>query len=215
MLAQRGPRPERPFRDKKHSDPIGEGWSRGCAVIGFAHQTLFEHAWSRAFARERCSLAEYTLTRQDGLFIRSTAWAGLTYLRGADPANYRRELGRLWNRTDLRRHLRQLLVEFLGGVGEPDAQEQVWHFGALVNRELEGKILSAVRGNPRVVCRALAEPSAPAHAGGVVVVGHDVAPSQGDWRCIIEYTRSVAIRQRPSMWPQRSARRSDTRLTRV
>jgi nucleoside phosphorylase len=122
--------------------------AREGAGIGFAHQTLFEHAWARAFARERCSLADYTLARQDGLFIRSTAWAGLTYLRGADPANYRREFGRLWNRTDLRLHLRHLLVEFLGGVGEPDAQEQAWLFGTLANRELEGKVLSAVRGNP-------------------------------------------------------------------
>lgn len=121
--------------------------AREGAGIGFAHQTLFEHAWARAFARERCSLADYTLARQDGLFIRSTTWAGLTYLRGADPANYRREFGRVWNRTDLRRHLRHLLVEFLGGVGEPDEQEQAWLFGALENPELEGKVLSSVRGN--------------------------------------------------------------------
>lgn len=122
--------------------------AREGAGIGFAHQTLFEHAWARAFARERCSLAEYTLARQDGLFIRSTVWAGLTYLRGADPANYRREFGRLWNRTDLRCHLRHLLIEFLGGVGQPEAQEQAWLFVALASRDLEGKVLSAVRGNP-------------------------------------------------------------------
>jgi hypothetical protein len=141
------------FEDREHlvTRLIGAGIltnAREGAGIGFAHQTLFEHAWARAFARERCSLAEYILARQDGLFIRSTAWAGLTYLRGADPGNYRREFGRLWNRTDLRRHLRHLLIEFLGGVQESDLQEQAWLFGALSIPDLEGKVLSAVRGNP-------------------------------------------------------------------
>ncbi len=117
------------------------------AGIGFAHQTLFEHAWARAFAREKCSLADYALARQDGLFIRPTVWAGLTYLRGADPANYRREFGRLWNRADLRRHLRHLLLEFLGGVKEPNLQEESWLIGALAKPELEAKVLSVVRGS--------------------------------------------------------------------
>jgi hypothetical protein len=140
------------FEDREHlvTRLIGAGIltkAREGAGIDFAHQTLFEHAWARAFARERCSLAEYILARQKGLFIRSTAWAGLTYLRGADPRNYRREFGRLWNRPDLRRHLRHLLIEFLGGVKEPDLQEQAWLFGARSTPDLEGKILSAVRGN--------------------------------------------------------------------
>jgi hypothetical protein len=121
---------------------------RDGAALGFAHQTLFEHARARAFARERCSLADYALARQDGLFIRSTVWAGLTYLRGGDPTNYRREFGKLWNRPDLRRHLRHLLLEFLGGAASPDSQEQAWFFGALTDLALEEKALSVVTGSP-------------------------------------------------------------------
>jgi nucleoside phosphorylase len=117
------------------------------AGIGFSHQTLFEHAWARAFAREKCSLANYALERQHGLFIRSTVWAGLNYLRGADPANYRREFARLWDRPDLRRHLRHLLVDFLGTVENPDNQEQAWLFGVLSEPALTRKALLAVHGN--------------------------------------------------------------------
>lgn len=118
------------------------------AGISFSHQTLFEHAWARAFAREKCSLAEYAIARQHGLFICSTVWAGLNYLRGADLANYRREFAQLWNRTDLRRHLRHLLLDFLGTIRDPDLQEQSWFFATLSDPELKEKAVAAIRGNP-------------------------------------------------------------------
>lgn len=121
----------------------GEGGSK----IGFAHQTVFDHAWARAFAREKCSLATYTLERQDGLFIRAIVWSGLTYLRGADPANYQREFGRLWNHIELRKHLRYLLIDFLGGVNQPGIQEESWLSQALLDSKLEGKALAAIRDN--------------------------------------------------------------------
>ncbi|MBX9579615.1 MAG: hypothetical protein K2X87_04840 [Gemmataceae bacterium] len=118
------------------------------AGVGFSHQTLFEHAWARAFAARRSSLADYAAARQDGLFVRSTVWAGLNYLRGADPAGYRREFGRLWDRADLRRHLRHLLVEFLGTDPDPGPAEEGWLAAALADPALEGRVLAAVRGNP-------------------------------------------------------------------
>ena len=42
--------------------------------VGFRHQTLFEHARARAFARGHGSIAAYTLDRQDSLFVRPTLW---------------------------------------------------------------------------------------------------------------------------------------------
>jgi hypothetical protein len=115
--------------------------------VGFVHQTLFEHAWARAFAREKVRLSDYVLARQDGLFVRPIAWAGLTYLRGADPTSYRREFGALWGHAQLRLHLRHLLVEFLGTVPEVDPQEKSWLFEALAVPELVTRVLTAVRGN--------------------------------------------------------------------
>ena len=121
--------------------------AREGTAVGFAHQTLFEHAWARAFARGKVSLADYTLARQHGLFVRPTLWAGLTYLRGADPAGYRREFARLWQVADLRPHVRHLLLEFLGQVTVPDLQEQQRLLGALGDTALRPKVLTVIRGN--------------------------------------------------------------------
>src|SRR5439155_24620596 len=67
--------------------------------IGFQHQTLFEHARARAFARGHGSLSAYVQPRQDGLFVRPILWSSLHYLRGADPEAYMREMGTLWNQS--------------------------------------------------------------------------------------------------------------------
>jgi hypothetical protein len=116
--------------------------------VGFSHQTLFEHAWARAFARQKSRLSDYAVARQNGLFIRPTVWASLNYLRGADRATYRQEFGRLWTRIGLRPHLRHLLIEFLGTVPDPDVQEQAWLFGTLSDPSQCTRALASVRGNP-------------------------------------------------------------------
>ena len=134
------------------------------AGIGFAHQTLFRACIGAGIRREKCSLADYALARQDGLFIRPTVWAGLTYLRGADPANYRREFGRLWNRADLRRHLRHLLLEFLGGVKEPNLQEESWLIGDARETRTRGEGTVGRAREPWLVRVTFAQPSAASDA---------------------------------------------------
>ena len=64
--------------------------------VRFRHQTRFEHARARAFARSEGSLAAHALERQDGLFVRPLVWSSLNYLRGADDATCQREMGKLW-----------------------------------------------------------------------------------------------------------------------
>jgi hypothetical protein len=88
--------------------------------IGFRHQTYFDFARARYFAQEQESLTDHVLDRQDGLFIRPILLRSLEYLRGADPANYRKELLAIWNNGRLRTHLRSLLTEYLGALDNPD-----------------------------------------------------------------------------------------------
>ncbi|MDR6772679.1 hypothetical protein [Azospirillum sp. BE72] len=87
--------------------------------IGFSHQTVFEHALARTFAKDPDGLANYIRERKGSLFVRPHLWAGLGYLRDGDPAGYGRVLADIWNAPDLRRHLRHLLVEFMAGQREP------------------------------------------------------------------------------------------------
>jgi hypothetical protein len=86
--------------------------------VSFAHQTLYEFARARAFARSK-RLSEYVSEHQDSLFLRPTIWASLHYLRAVAPERYREELGILW-KTARRSHLQLLLMEFVGQADPPD-----------------------------------------------------------------------------------------------
>jgi hypothetical protein len=116
--------------------------------LGFRHQTLFEHARARAFACGHGSLAAHVLARQDGLFVRPLLWSSLHYLRGADPAGYEAEMERLW-REPVRKHLRHLLLDFLGQVSSPSPsdRERLWLTEYLQQPGYRPKVLAAVRGS--------------------------------------------------------------------
>ena len=89
--------------------------------VGFAHQSLYEFARARAFvARE--SLVNHALSRQDALFVRPAIWTALAYLRGVDKRRYHDELSGLWQ-SQLRSHLRLLVIEFVAQVPDPDEAE--------------------------------------------------------------------------------------------
>lgn len=91
--------------------------------IGFSHQTLFEFALARGFARTPGRLSDFVLTRQSSLFLRPKLWAGLTYLRAVDPNAYHGEIVTILNAGNLRAHLRALLVDFLGAQQDPTDRE--------------------------------------------------------------------------------------------
>jgi hypothetical protein len=116
--------------------------------IGFQHQTLLEHARARAFARGEGSLASYVQDRQDGLFVRPILWSSLHFLRGADTDAYQCEMEALW-KEPLRKHVRHLLIDFLGQVSypPPSEAEQRWLIDYLLKPDFRPKVLAAIRGS--------------------------------------------------------------------
>jgi hypothetical protein len=116
--------------------------------IGFRHQTLFDYVRTRAFCTGTASLSDHVLARQDAVFVRSTLWASLHALRSSSARRFQSEFGRLWVEPKLPRHLRWLLISFLGQVSEPDDEEAQWLMPTLDDTQLRGKTLSAIVGNP-------------------------------------------------------------------
>jgi nucleoside phosphorylase len=92
--------------------------------VAFSHQTIFDYVLARTFVRKAGLLSKYVLERQDSLFIRPKIWSALNYLREAEPNSYEREFLYIWETIDLRRHLRILMIEFLGQVNHPIEFEQ-------------------------------------------------------------------------------------------
>ncbi|HTU12125.1 MAG TPA: hypothetical protein VMG08_14635 [Allosphingosinicella sp.] len=116
--------------------------------VGFSHQTLFEFALARSFAREPGRLSAFVLGRQSSLFIRPKLWAGLTYLRAVDIDVYHDEIETIWRAADLRAHLRVLLIDFLGAQPKPTDREAVLMAEILGADELRLRGYRALSGSP-------------------------------------------------------------------
>lgn len=112
--------------------------------IAFSHQTIFEHILARTFVRNVGLLSMYVLERQESLFIRAKVWSALNYLREAEVTSYEREFLEIWKRKDLRRHLRFLLIEFLGQAKQPLDFEKACMIEVLNSLELRMFGLKAI-----------------------------------------------------------------------
>ncbi|NEQ67917.1 MAG: hypothetical protein F6K21_20920, partial [Symploca sp. SIO2D2] len=120
------------------------------STIGFCHQTLYDHTLARAFAHGSKSLADFVLERQDGLFVRPILLRSLNYLRGISPKQYQTQLQILLqtSQQQVRAHIRNLLIGFVGAQSNPDLVEAEL-LVPLLNSETERiKVLDAMRGSP-------------------------------------------------------------------
>lgn len=115
--------------------------------VGFSHQTLFEFALARGFAREPGRLSRFVLERQGSLFLRPKLWAGLNYLRATDINAYHRELEIIWRADNLRPHLRVLLVDFLGSQSDPTDREALLMETALTKGNARLRAFRALGGS--------------------------------------------------------------------
>jgi hypothetical protein len=87
--------------------------------IGFFHQSFFDYCYARKFAYENKPLTEKILKEHQGLFIRSQIKQVLSYLRGAEPSRYIHELKALLESSEVRYHIKDLIMSLLGNQPEP------------------------------------------------------------------------------------------------
>lgn len=134
------------------------------AVLGFRHQTLFDFARSKAFLRREDSLSNYVLGKQTSLFVRPILWSALGHLREVWPKRYCEEFRKLWEGVE-RKHLRFLLMEFLGGQQAPMPEERGWLLPCLDDPALQAKAMQSMAGShgwfdilePELLPRMMAE----------------------------------------------------------
>lgn len=119
-------------------------WSESNLSIAFSHQTVFDYILARTFVRNTGLLSTYVIERQDSLFVRAKVWSALNYLREAEAKSYEREFIDIWKIKDLRRHLRLLLIEFLGQVRQPLEFETTLMAEVLNSHELRMLGLKAI-----------------------------------------------------------------------
>ncbi len=115
--------------------------------VEFRHQTLYEFVRARSFLEESGSLTETVLAHQSSMRIRPQLWHALGYFRGASPEDYGTEINRLWA-TDLRPHLKMLLIEFLGRQTMPLPVERQLVERALPDKWFLPRFIGAAIGSP-------------------------------------------------------------------
>lgn len=119
----------------------------GGGRIAFRHQTLYEFVRARSFLDAEGSLTANVLAKQASLRIRPQLWHALIYLRRVDPDRYQEELKLLWA-ADIRRHLRMLLVEFLGSQSTPLRDERQIVFENFDDPWFQRRFMNVAVGSP-------------------------------------------------------------------
>lgn len=115
--------------------------------LGFRHQTFYEYIRVRMFLDAPGKLTEAVLANQHSLRVRPLLWHSLAYIRSVDPRAYAIELDRLWN-ADLRRHLKMLLIEFLGQLQDPSTGEASHLVAKWDDPWYRNRILATIAGSP-------------------------------------------------------------------
>ena len=131
--------------------------------VGFRHQSFFDFALAQYFIESEQPLLDIVL-QQQGMWIRRRVWTTLSYLREGHSSQYRKEFESLWQAPRLRRHLRVLLINFLGQVSGPQTFEVLRMREALRSAELAVYAWRAV-GRGRQWFSHLCEREVPAQMG--------------------------------------------------
>lgn len=152
--------------------------------IGFRHQTLYEFVRAKTFLAESGRLTETVLKRQQSLRVRPLLWHALGYMRGVDRDVYLEEIERLWE-AELRRHLRMLLIEFLGQLQDPDLREARLFFSKYDDLWYQNRIHSAIIGS-----RGWFKYFSPNHLPRLMT-----QPAEKAWQAIPILNQAIAIDQ--------------------
>lgn len=118
----------------------------------FLHQTFFDYCYAKRFVERGEHLFEDIRDGEQGLFSRPQVIQVLSYLRGAAPAAYLRELSLLLNASEseraLRFHLRDHILRWFGSLPNPTDDEWLIARRMLINPGRRARVLSVMQGNP-------------------------------------------------------------------
>lgn len=84
--------------------------------INFFHESLFDYAFARGFVTDRKNLLEFLQEDEQHLFRRTQVRQILTMFRQTAPVPYIKQLQELLNSHDVRYHLKDAVVRWLGGL---------------------------------------------------------------------------------------------------
>jgi hypothetical protein len=120
--------------------PSGTEWS-------FLHQTFFDYCYAKRFVESGGSISETILRGDQGIFARPQLLQVLAYLRGTNPSIYLRELNRLLNSSELRVHLRELVLSWFGSIPNPTDDEWVVARRMFLEPGQRARLLQVMQGN--------------------------------------------------------------------
>ena len=104
--------------------------------VRFFHESFFDYAFARAFVRSNKDLVKWLLVGDQDLFRRSQVRQVIEFLRGreSDRQRYLRTLTDLLGHSDIRFHIKKLVLDWLGALPDPTSDE--W----LIVETLEGEL---------------------------------------------------------------------------
>ena len=126
--------------------------SHGILIAGnkewsFLHQTFFDFSYAKRFVEQGNSISTEVLGGDQGLSARPQVMHVLGYLRSTNPQSYLRELHVLLNSSELRVHLRTLVLQWFGGLTDPTDDELLVARRMLAVATSRPLMLGAIRGN--------------------------------------------------------------------
>lgn len=91
--------------------------------VAFFHETFFDYAFARGFAREGKGLSAWLLENEQSIFRRSQVRQVLEYRRDGDFELYLADLESLLRNEGIRAHIKHLVVDWLSSLGNPSFRE--------------------------------------------------------------------------------------------
>jgi hypothetical protein len=174
----------------------------------FLHQTFFDYCYARFFVDDGRELAATVLESDQGLFTRPQVVQVLAYLRGNEHPAYLRTVDALLAALNLRVHLRDLVLRWVGALPDPSDAEWRLVYRRLLNVGLRARMLRAMAGNPAWFGRQAAGAPGGLLGGDAAFIDGSVVPyltsivDTDAQRAVADLVRPWLAREEP--WPSRA-----------
>lgn len=115
--------------------------------IRFFHEAFFDYAFARAFVHSNNDLVKWLINDEQHLFRRSQVRQVLEFLRGheTDGTRYRQMLRGILSHSQIRFHIKKLVLDWLGALPDPTPDE--WHIVERLEENLGNHTWNVVRNS--------------------------------------------------------------------